>query len=325
MDQYDMEQPTQQPPQIQQPSQIQRDMMQSNLSPKRIISRSFFALFMLAVTVNVVQVAVELLVMWLRPELAETGWYIWALTIVSLVVIGFPVYYLIIRKVPDSPRGEGTRISPIYFIGFFLVCTAAMYITNFATQIIVFFISQAKGDELKNYVMDAITGGDFIITLIYTSVVAPIYEEIVFRKILLNKLRRFGDVPAILMTGFAFGIFHFNLLQFFYAAVLGFLFAYITIRTNKIIYAIILHMMINFIATAITPLVLEANMVAILIIFNWVLAAIFLGGLILLLNIKKIRLEKTAPLMKASGYFLNPGVILFLGIGLVLITIATLM
>lgn len=319
MDQYDMEQP------MQQPSQTKQGMLQRNLSPKQIVSRSFFALFMLAVTVNVVQLAVELLVMWLKPELVEADWYIWALTLVSLIVIGFPTYYLIIRKVPDSPRGEATRIRPLYFIAFFFICVAAMYITNFITQIIVFFISQAKGDDLKNYVMEAITGGNFIITLIYVSIVAPIYEEIVFRKILLNKLRRFGDVPAILMTGIAFGLFHFNLLQFFYAAVLGFLFAYITIRTNKIIYAIILHMMINFMSTAITPLILEENMVVIMILFNWILVAIFLGGLFLLLNIKKIRLEKTTPLMKASTYFLNPGVILFTGISLVLITIATLM
>lgn len=318
MDQYNMEQP------LQHPEQTPQGRQQKELSPKQIVSRSFFALFIMAVTVNAVQYVILLLVRRIKPEIADKGWFDWALLLLSMVIIGFPVYYLIIRKVPDSPKRKVERISPLYFISFFFICASGMYIANFLTQIIVILISLSKGGEVRNPAMETIMGGNFILSLIYVSIVAPIFEELVFRKILLNKLRRFGDVPAILMTGLAFGLFHFNLLQFFYAAVLGMLFAYITIRTNTIRYSIMLHMIINFIGTAVTPLVMKQNMVAIMLLFNWMVAAVFLGILFFILNFRKIRLEKADPPMNISSYILNPGTILFAIISVVFITLATL-
>ena len=106
-------------------------------------------------------------------------------------------------------------------------------------------ISNIKGEELSNTLEDFVLNGNMMITMFYGILIAPIMEELIFRKILLDKLRRFGDKPAILMTGVAFGLFHMNLPQFDYASVLGFLFAYLTIRKNTIRYAVILHMIIN--------------------------------------------------------------------------------
>jgi membrane protease YdiL (CAAX protease family) len=307
-----------------QPGFQPNNMYQGSISPKKIVSVSFFALFVLAIVVNAVQVAISVAVNIIKPEIAETDWYTWAITAVSLVVIGLPVFYLIIRAVPDSPKGRIQKMTPVGFIGFFFVCASAMYITNFFSMIITFFISAIKGSSLINPASEAILNGNFVISLIYASIIAPITEELIFRKLLLDKLRRFGDIPAILMTGLAFGLFHFNLMQFFYAAVLGFLFAYITIRTNTVIYSIILHMMVNFISTAITPFVKEQNIIFGLLITFWVFLAIALGAVIFILNIKKIRLYKTQPLMRITDYILNPGVIAFLAISFVLIAAITI-
>jgi membrane protease YdiL (CAAX protease family) len=280
-------------------------------------------LFILAVIVFGVQIIIELAVRNFKPEIAETNWYSWAVTAISLVVIGFPIYFLVIKAVPDSPRGEIKRLKPSAFIVYFFICAAAMYITNFFSLIITFAISYLKGSSLINPASEAILNGNFIISLIYAALVAPVIEELIFRKLLLGKLRRFGDVPAILLSGLAFGLFHFNLMQFFYAAVLGFLFAYITIRTNTVIYSIILHMMVNFISTAITPLVTGNNLIGMMLITLWVFLSIALGTVFFILNIKKIRLEKAVPLMKKASFILNPGVLLFMVISLVFIAIAT--
>lgn len=294
------------------------------MEPKKIVSRSFLALFILAVTVNIVQIIIQLLGTKYAPKIVNSDWYQWALTVVSFIIVGFPVYYFIIRKIPDTPKKEIVRIKPAHFIMFFFICVAVMYITNFFTQIIVVFVTFIKGGELINPAAEAIFNGNFTVTLIYVSVIAPIYEEVIFRKLLLNKLRRFGDVPAILMTGFAFGLFHFNLLQFFYATTLGFLFAYITIRTNTILYSVILHMMINFISTGITPFVLNKNIIAMMLTALWVMVSITIGVIFFILNIRKIKLEKSEPLMKFSSYFLNPGALLFGAVSIALFTVATI-
>ena len=174
-----------------------------------------------------------------------------------------------------------------------------------------------------NPAAEAILDGNFALSLIYAALVAPIVEELIFRKLLLNKLRRFGDIPAILITGIAFGLFHMNLSQFFYATVLGFIFAYVAIRTNTVKYSIIMHMMINFIATVMSPLILHGKLLGIIVIYGWMMVALTIGIVFAILSYKNIRLERSEPVMKTSSYFLNVGTILYTLICLVMIVVIT--
>ena len=299
------------------------DFEQIGISPKKIVSYAAFALFVLAATVLAVQTLIEVLVRKFKPEIVTTDWYIWALTAVSLVVIGFPIYYLMINRIPDSPKGEVIKLKPSRFFVILFIGIAAMYITSFFSSILTIVLALIKGEELINPAAEAIIGGNFFLSLIYAAIIAPIFEELIFRKLLLNKLRRFGDIPAILMTGIAFGMFHMNLSQMFYATVLGFIFAYVAIRTNTVKYSIIMHMIINFIATIMSPLISSGKVGGIILIYVWISIALTVGTVFFLLYFKNIRLEKSAPVMKVSSYFLNLGTILYTLICLVMIVVIT--
>jgi len=76
-------------------------------------------------------------------------------------------------------------------------------------------------------------------------IVAPICEELLFRKMLLRPLRRYGDMQAIIITSVLFGFFHGNLTQFLYAAVGGFILGTVATRANSVIPSIAVHMLIN--------------------------------------------------------------------------------
>ena len=80
-------------------------------------------------------------------------------------------------------------------------------------------------------------------------VVAPIFEELVFRKLVLDRIGSFGETPAVLCSALIFGLAHQNAGQFFLAFLLGILFARIYLHTGKIVYTMLLHFMINFTAT----------------------------------------------------------------------------
>lgn len=80
-------------------------------------------------------------------------------------------------------------------------------------------------------------------------VVAPIFEELVFRKLVLDRIGSFGEAPAVLCSALIFGLAHQNAGQFFLAFLLGILFARIYLHTGKIVYTMLLHFMINFTAT----------------------------------------------------------------------------
>ena len=185
----------------------------------------------------------------------------------------------------------------------YVPCKFYWYITQYS-------ISLLAGGELINPVADAVLGSNFIITFIYGSFVAPVVEEIIFRKLLLDRLRRFGDLAAILLSGIVFGLFHMNLLQFLYASVLGFIFAYVTLKTNTIRYSIILHVLINMIGTVVAPLLLKSgdNFIYILPMILWIMTSITIGSLVFALNIGKVKFNKgTEMVTQKSIYFTNLG------------------
>ena len=69
--------------------------------------------------------------------------------------------------------------------------------------------------------------------LICGVILSPIIEEILFRKILIDKIKLYGDKVAILVSAVTFGVYHGNLSQVFYATALGAIFAYVTLKTKS--------------------------------------------------------------------------------------------
>jgi membrane protease YdiL (CAAX protease family) len=293
---------------------------------KKIWNQTLLALFVMGMAVILIQIISSTIVQIFFPQVAESDWYVWALTAFAMICVALPLLYLITRSIPDSPKGDIVKLKPSQFFKYFFVCASVMYITNFLTILLLIVIALIKGENFNNLnpLADLFTGNNLAYSILYAAIAAPIVEELIFRKILLSKLRRYGDIPAILITAFAFGLFHMNLAQFFYAMALGIIFAYITIRTNTVKYSIILHIMINSIGTAVAPLAIKTNIIFSTIIVMWVFGVITAGVVILVFNIKRIRLYRAAfPLAKKSDYFLNAGTILYTLMCLVMIVIAT--
>ena len=92
----------------------------------------------------------------------------------------------------------------------------------------------------------------FIITLIFSAVLPALCEETTHRGLLLNGYKQLGMKRAIILTSLLFGLMHMNIEQFFYASLMGALFAFLTISTGSIVPAIIVHFMNNAISTYIS-------------------------------------------------------------------------
>ena len=95
----------------------------------------------------------------------------------------------------------------------------------------------------------ALPGGTYRYALfgnvVFLVILGPIFEEWMFRKQLIDHTRKYGEKTAILLSGLAFGLFHMNLFQFFYAFLLGVMFGYIYMRTSKLRYSTAMHMIIK--------------------------------------------------------------------------------
>lgn len=79
------------------------------------------------------------------------------------------------------------------------------------------------------------------------AVIAPIIEELIFRGLILQGLRRnYNAVTAVLVSALMFSLFHLNPWQMPATFVLGVLLGWLMIRTNSILLAILGHSLNNF-------------------------------------------------------------------------------
>lgn len=84
--------------------------------------------------------------------------------------------------------------------------------------------------------------------LILYGLVAPITEEMIFRGITYNRMKRFfGVVPCIIVTSLLFGGFHTNLPQFLYGTAMGVLMALVYEWVKSFAAPLLFHMAANIV------------------------------------------------------------------------------
>ena len=221
---------------------------------RRTFSRVFLALFLYVVTSQVVATAIyTIAAILLSPEAyyAFATNSIYTLLISSAVqyLIGFPIFILITlgMKNKSGTVKEKMRFKELMFL--FFIGQTLMYIGNIIGNTINSVVGNYKGASPENPIETIVNETPLWLLFILVVIVGPIVEEIICRKIMIDKLSIFGDGVAILFSAVAFGMLHMNLYQFFYAAFLGVLLGYIYAKTRNVKYTIVIHMIVNFIGS----------------------------------------------------------------------------
>ena len=150
--------------------------------------------------------------------------------------------------------------------------------------------------EMLNYTIPEDNEISFALVL-YGSILAPIFEEIVFRGWCINLLKRYGKSIAIFVSALAFGLYHANIYQAIPAFIIGILFGYLTIKYESLWPSIVLHI-INNSLSAIINLQFEN-------IIYYPLALLAIVGLIILIIKNKSSLKSLKsewPLLRKLSY-----------------------
>lgn len=290
---------------------------------KKVFNRIGLAMLVSMILVNVIQIIFFNIIGKVNQDLLSSSWINYIALAISYYLIGFPVFYFMIKGLPEGEKREDKKLGVWEIVKFCFISYSLMYIFNFLTNIFIILISIFKGSEVVNPLQNIIEGSSLILTLIFVGILSPIIEEMMFRGIMLNKLRRYGDKVAIVTTALLFGLFHANFSQFFYATVLGLIFAYVTLKTGTIKYSIILHIFVNTMGSFIIPLIIGdgSNLVAYGCVLFLVLLISIVGLVLLIKDRKNISLlDGEVKLEKGTAFktiWINLGMILFTVICLV--------
>ena len=114
------------------------------------------------------------------------------------------------------------------------------------------------------------------------AILPAIFEELLFRKTLINATRKVGIGFAIMASSIIFGLIHMNLGQFIFATLLGVIFAVIYLKTDDLKITMLLHFLNNGYAALQLLITNEKTFDIINII---VIGLMILGGLLFLIRI----------------------------------------
>ncbi len=200
-----------------------------------------------------------------------------AITSLATALICYPVGALLLSPIKScrfTPE-EKHKLSFTKILASFCAAYGLMIGGNIIGNIIHAIIGSFFNRSHDNIVAGSIEGVSVWVLVVFLCIFPGVFEELIFRKLLIDKTREFGNFAAVIFSAFTFGLFHANLEQFFYAFFIGLLFGYIYTKTGKIIYTIILHILANFFGSVIG--VLLADNAPLLVLYGLFMLAI--GGI----------------------------------------------
>ena len=221
----------------------EEDFMEETMSAKSVFNRMGIALNVVLIVASVAQIiclSIGQVVVGVDVELPS--YLTMVLTFAPIYCIAMPIGIAMIKKIPSQMASESS-LGIGDFIKYQIICIPIMYIGN----IIGTFLSYVLSSGTATNALESILSADnMAINIFFVVILAPIFEELIFRKLLIDRCSKYGEKTAIIFSALMFGLFHGNLFQFFYAFGIGLILAYVYTHTRKLRYPILMHMIINF-------------------------------------------------------------------------------
>ena len=223
---------------------------------KQQFSRLGLGAFAILAVATVLQLAAASIAEIVYPNRDGPSWLLWVLTFAPMYLVAVPVGLLVMRKVPAVPP-EKHDLRAVQIIIAFIICVFMMYTGNLigvlVTSLLQTTLDLASENPLLTYVADDALWMRILVMVI----LAPIIEEYIFRKQLIDRMNIYGGGLAVVTSALMFGLFHGNLSQLFYAFALGLVFGYVYLKTGRLRYSVGLHMLINFLGSVLAPTLLN--------------------------------------------------------------------
>lgn len=282
-----------------------------------VFSKIGFDYLTMAIVAIICQIIIVNIIHLTNPIVLQDINIITAITSVCNYLLPFPIFYWLMKKI-EVQNMEKQTLSIKTFILYAGIALSLMWVGNTVGLFITDLLSGAIHNNIANPVQNLINNTNIWFNLIIISIIAPIFEELFFRKILIDRTIKYGANVSIVLSAVLFALFHGNLNQFCYALLLGGFLAYVYTQTGNIKYSIILHGIVNFMGSVVSLFVGQSAMhlqtggtlLDASLIMGYLLI-IFITLIIGFYGIAKFRPKKTELPLKTI--FLNYGMVCFIG------------
>ena len=193
----------------------------------------------------------------IQVQFASNQYNLILVALINLILIAsFGSWYVLIRKKRDVspvPYRKILSAKSLVFTVLLAVCS------QFACNIIMLVFQRIFPSVFDQYT-ELMEGLDIHVLpawamLFIVAVWSPLAEELVFRAMVFRRLRKgFSFVPAAILSGVAYGVYHMNWVQGVYATALGVLLAYTYEKTNSLLGCYLFHLAFNLSSYAIEAL-----------------------------------------------------------------------
>ncbi len=174
--------------------------------------------------------------------------YTFVIQLGVLVFVPFTLY-LLIQK-PQKPKMKnicddfGLHKTGISVLLISLVIGLIVFVINIAVSSVfagfLKFVGYQNPFVSSSGSVDTSLAG-FFLQILLVAILPAICEEFLHRGFLINGIRNIGPKKAILISGLLFGFLHFNINQFFYATILGFVIGFVGVVSKSIVPCIVIH------------------------------------------------------------------------------------
>ncbi len=122
--------------------------------------------------------------------------------------------------------------------------------------------------------------GWLILNILILAVLPAICEELLYRGVIFNGLRKFGSVWAVLISALFFALAHGSAMQFFYQLILGVVLALIVLKSGSIFASSLVHFLNNAIVVIYNYIVLNTGGEAEVVFEPWLIAVSFIAAVV---------------------------------------------
>jgi len=191
-------------------------------------------------------------------------------------VVTFIIYVLMFRK-KEMNLFQKCKVKKLSLKNSSIIILSSVGLALFSYSLVNLLISKFPSySETSESIASNSTS---LLGIISVILIIPIFEEVLFRGLIFNELKKYLNVfVAIIIQGAIFALSHGNMLQAIYTFIMAIVLAIVYDKTQSILAPMLFHVMYNLLGSIVVPGILIS-------IGGYYITILVLGSIILILSL----------------------------------------